>query len=423
MPSSRKREPRPSVAASRFTPRLRKLLAVALLAGSSAICARLVKTPPASLVSAGGARRPREFDGAIGPWGKLHYKRIWIEPPLEVLGADRAHGAPRWFFGGFTAERLTELMRSLGLAAPATAAVTDVSRWRATSDGIWVMPPLEVAESLTPETRTRLYEVLEPFPENRQHAPVALRPELLDEQLAAGRLATESEALVRRLLYPRHGWMMFADEFLALALIRDQEQRARLLDVLTATATYLVTVDLNADVDALTRYWSLGVRPDDRAALLRAAAQVPGGSTIELEDLLPAFARRLLYTYPNRALDPALDRRNCFWTSLNFFSDTPDDRLADLGAATRAMETDYELVKEPAYGDLLVLVDARNTPVHAAVYLADDLVFTKNGGAQLHPWLYMKIPDLLDRYALFAHDSGGVKATYRRRRPPSTPQP
>jgi hypothetical protein len=404
-------------------PRLRVALGLMLVAAGGAVGVHSVRA--SRLPALGAAHRPRTFDGAAGPWGKLHYKRIWIEPPPDVLAADRDRGAPRWFFGGFSAERLTDLFSSLGLDAPTFAAFTDQRRWRASPSGIWVLPPVEAAAALAPATRARLYEALAPFPENRQHAPIPLQADLIDEQLEAGRLPGDSAALIRRLLYPRDKWLLFADEFLALSVLHDHRQRTQVLETLVANPTYLVTLDLDAatDVEALGRYWSLGTRPDDRASLLRAAADLPGGSTIPMGDLLPPFARRLLYTYPNRAVDPALDRRNCFWTALNFFSDVADDSLADLGPATTRMHEAYTPVTSPSFGDLVVLIDPSGTPMHAAVYLADDLVFTKNGGGQFHPWIYMKTPDLLDRYNLLAQPSGSVKPIYLRRRAEAGPPP
>ena len=396
--------------------RSRTLLALLLVLVSGVLGAHFVPAARGRSLAGGPARRPRAFDGAVGPWGKLHYKRIWIEPPPQVLGADRDRGGPRWFFRGFTPERLHGLFGSLPLPAQALTDLTLGTRWRETPEGVWVMPPPDVAASLAPEARVRIYDVLAPFPENRQHAPIPLDADLFDEQLEASHLTAESAALLRRLVYPKERWLLFADELLALSLLRDPGQRTHFLGALSANPTYLVTLDLDAgaDVDALTRYWALGNRPDDRGSLLRAAADLPGGSTIALEDLLPPFARRLLYTYPNRALDPALDRRNCFWTALNFFSDAPEDRLAELGAATERMHTEYTPVSDPTFGDLVVVLDERGLPLHAAVYLADQLVFTKNGGGQFHPWIYMTLPDLVDRYKLLAPANGSVREIYLR---------
>ena len=50
------------------------------------------------------------------------------------------------------------------------------------------------------------------------------------------------------------------------------------------------------------------------------------------------------------------------------------------------------------YGDILLLMNDRNEIKHSAVYLADDLVFTKNGNNYRQPWMLMHIPDLLATY-------------------------
>jgi hypothetical protein len=49
-------------------------------------------------------------------------------------------------------------------------------------------------------------------------------------------------------------------------------------------------------------------------------------------------------------------------------------------------------------GDILLLLNSRNEVKHSAVYLADDLVFTKNGNNYRQPWMIMHIPDLLATY-------------------------
>jgi len=361
--------------------------------------------------------RPREFDGAAGPWGKLHYKRIWLQPPEEVLGANSDRGETRWFFGGFTPDRLVALFHSIPMPAQTVAALTETSRWRLAEGGIWVMPPLEAAASLEPQARARLYDALAPFPENGQHKPVPFQADLLDERLEAGHLSPNASALLRRLLYPRDPWLLFADEFLALSLLPDRAQRARFLDVLVANPTYLVTLEVNgrSDLDGLIQYWALGTRPDGRAALLRAAAAVPQGSSIELAMLLPPLVRRLLYTYPNRAVDPGVDRHNCYWTALNFFSDAPEDRFGDVEPTLAWLRAEYDEVNQPTYGDVVLLLDAEDAAIHAAVYLADRLVFTKNGGNQFQPWMYMTVEDMLAMYSL-TPSPGRARPVYLRRR-------
>ena len=85
---------------------------------------------------------------------------------------------------------------------------------------------------------------------------------------------------------------------------------------------------------------------------------------------------------------------------MNFFNEKPDIRLSNFDYARQVLSTAYyETHEERSYGDLIVLLDANQTTVHACVYIADDVVFTRNGADYLQPWVLMKMPDVLAHYA------------------------
>jgi hypothetical protein len=50
------------------------------------------------------------------------------------------------------------------------------------------------------------------------------------------------------------------------------------------------------------------------------------------------------------------------------------------------------------YGDLIFLLNKRGDAIHSAVYLADDIVFTKNGNNSAQPWMLMHLKDLVAEY-------------------------
>jgi hypothetical protein len=54
--------------------------------------------------------------------------------------------------------------------------------------------------------------------------------------------------------------------------------------------------------------------------------------------------------------------------------------------------------------------------VHSAIYLADDLVFTKNGFGFAEPWLYMELGSMADLYSLMLGKRGSIKILLYRRR-------
>ena len=63
-------------------------------------------------------------------------------------------------------------------------------------------------------------------------------------------------------------------------------------------------------------------------------------------------------------------------------------------------------------GDVLVFLNPEGGAIHSCVYLADDLVYTKNGENGLSPWVIMRVGDLTDIYLR----GPGYRAQYYRRK-------
>jgi hypothetical protein len=156
----------------------------------------------------------------------------------------------------------------------------------------------------------------------------------------------------------------------------------------------------DTDIDKLAGYWSNipNVRFVDIRPLLEALKALPEGGNLSLFYLLPKFARDRLYTYPlpSHPGDPVQD---CHWTTFNFSNDTPDNRFNDPNFAVQYISQNYYHISAPSlYGDILLLMTDKSEIKYSAVYLADDLVFTKNGNNYRQPWMIMRIPDLLATY-------------------------
>jgi len=84
---------------------------------------------------------------------------------------------------------------------------------------------------------------------------------------------------------------------------------------------------------------------------------------------------------------------------LNFFSKQPDDRFCNPAEVLRALTHDYYRVySNPLLGDVVEFVDETGNARHAAVYIADDFVFTKNGVSSSRPWMLMRLGELKSYY-------------------------
>ena len=121
---------------------------------------------------------------------------------------------------------------------------------------------------------------------------------------------------------------------------------------------------------------------------------------MNIAQLLPPFAQSRLYTFSPPTTNAPTSGPDCFWTAMNFFKLQPDPGLSNFQYALDVLNRDYSDASGPRrFGDLLMLLDERRQTIHACVYVADDVVFTKNGADYLQPWTLMKIPDMLAHYA------------------------
>jgi hypothetical protein len=105
---------------------------------------------------------------------------------------------------------------------------------------------------------------------------------------------------------------------------------------------------------------------------------------------------------------------DCHWTSLNYLNYEPHGYLLDSRLATSKVLEDYQAVPPPYnYGDVLfILDDATGDAFHSCVFLAEDLVFTKNGRNQMAPWIISTLDDISRIYLSSRH--GHIQG-YRRR--------
>jgi hypothetical protein len=54
------------------------------------------------------------------------------------------------------------------------------------------------------------------------------------------------------------------------------------------------------------------------------------------------------------------------------------------------------------FGDVLFFMDGNTgNAIHSCVYLADDIVYTKNGRSPTQPWVIMKLDDVVSFYAMY----------------------
>jgi hypothetical protein len=326
-----------------------------------------------------GEHAPPRLTAEEGPpsWGHLEATEFLVEPPHGYAPAENcAVTQPAWLFPAYTPQRLAALLDQARLD-PSTRAAFD-ERTRCYVDGCRVIPTFALIERLSPPARGVIYAALAAFEENTmQRRPFRL-PAHVEPWSARAGLSETARALLEALTYPRGDERAFSDLPLLCARLTSEAERIRLIEVLTSRVAVRarLRVSPGADVAALARYWH------------QPLSAAPGGDAlIDVVELLPPFARARVYTYP--PLAGAESIHNCFWTALHFFDDgPPDPTLIDTPDMVRLLARDYvDVTSAPRLlGDVASLWAPHGALVHTASFVADDLVFTKNGNAPLRPW-------------------------------------
>lgn len=351
------------------------------------------------------------------PWGDLATLDVEIQQPEEYVSFDTtADQASTWVFTGQSIGQVKEALKGSGLTDAQVASALADGRVINKPDAVIVKPDESLLFSLSPEVRRELYILLGRYPENKfMNSPYHL-PGSFSEMARRSGVSPEVIAMVEKLTYQNCGIRFFSDPEVVLSKIKSKDEQLHLLKALTYQTAVLARLHLDAqsDLDKIVGYWGSvpGVREKDIRPLLESVSRTNGGGTVSLLYLLPKFARERLYTFPmpTQAGDTKMD---CHWTALNFLNETPDDRLQDSTYASQYIKDNfYQIGKPSKCGDVMFVLDSAGGVIHSAVYIADDIVFTKNGVNYAQPWILMRMQNLLDVYT---RDAAPKVLYYRRK--------
>ena len=346
-------------------------------------------------VGAAGANAPG--DAVPKPWGNLEITPMVLDRPDALLDA-KTDPAPaiRWCFPGRSPAQIAELIGSCDLNDAQKSSLLETNRWQHGTNGWRLSPAIEVVREMSESAREKIYSVLALCPENPQCFPFTCREDRFDELFEGCELSPEKVAMARRLCYRKRGLLYFADAQLFELLSSSNETRClfkTLLRVPTMLVKLRVTPD--SDIHSLVQYWDAGGRAKDLGPLLQALARVPGGGSLNVSYFLPPVPSLHLYTYPHPTNGLPLD---CFWTSFNFFEERPGYRLGDKEYADWLLHSEYVRVDgEKRFGDVLLLTES-GLALHACVYIAGDVYYTKNGTDPYQPWVLMRMKDMQSQY-------------------------
>lgn len=354
--------------------------------------------------------RPKNVDtAALPPWGRLEATPLRLPKPPVYLPDPTVPVAPTvWHFPSWNRIRALAFLKECQLTRDQLSSLEGPSCWFEGSDGTSLTPPIDVVLSLGRPVRERLYAHLARSEENVYHRhPFRIRLSEGDDWFKGLGLPERQAELARNLTYRQGQALCFADVAAAQRAL-SRTEFAHLLGALYSSDTLMLRLRIQPgdEIDTLVDYWSQGGRRPSVKPLLASLARQQGGE-IDVVELLPPLPRTWLYTYPS-ASDSPQPESDCFSTSLNFFRDVPEKGFLQPSLRNEEFRQHYELVpKAERLGDVIVFADASRITRHACVFVAEDIVFTKNGARNSHPWVFMRLDLVRELY-----DMDGTNGVY-----------
>lgn len=356
---------------------------------------------------------PRPPSGA-GMWpGELERVRIELSPPSDFIRPESClTDIEPWVLPGYRREDVAQLMRDNLMPLDLQRMLLAATECTA-GEGCVVRPPADGVLALEPLTRRALYRLLGDLPGNEtKRMPFRFRTSEWSAFAGQDGLSPSTLDLIRRLTATEGDWVLFWDSG-ALCQRMNDEDKVKFIRIATRAESYLVKLVLRSDTDTepIVRYWTGRPRQKSLQTLLESARPAGEGVTrLDIVHLLSPFLRALAYIYPSPG-DPDYD---CHWTTFNFFEDPPDDRFLEPRAVQEEFSRRFVPIRRESarYGDVVALMDETGVINHTAIFLAEDLVFSKNGNSLYSPWVVTTTDFLLRLY----RDTAGSHPEFFRRR-------
>jgi hypothetical protein len=311
--------------------------------------------------------------------------------------ADAIQGATLWYIDDQSLSKALKKLEKAGIDINQIQIETNTP-----SSTLQVFRPSEkLIQSMLPSTRKKLRDLLKKQPKNVYFTyPVIIETNHPKTWFLQAGLLPETVDLITSLCYQEGELTLFSDVTYVFSKIKSPEEQERFLGATTRTRALAVRLRITEQTDLLTLkdYWTLNNRRKEILPILQAITETPMVETLDITHLLPPSARLRLYTFPLSSSDS----ENCHSTCMEFNG----VQLIGVTPKTADWESIFNSVTIPATGDLqlgdiIVLKDKRDEyPIHSAVYIAADIVFTKNGVSPNCPWVLMLWQDVVDLYEL-----------------------
>jgi hypothetical protein len=353
------------------------------------------------------------------PWGKLAKHQIFLEAPERLVTMfPTPSSTTNWVLAEKDLPKLVELLQKSMLPESIWQPMLGPDRMLKLPDGVALYPAPELLAKMTEADRSAIYTLLAHTPGNEYIQQPLVITTSLDRWVHGTELPAPMQKIVRQMAWTDGHNRYFSDLSSLVASAANRNEITLAMKHMTRTESLLVELEISSEsnMSSIQAYWKAGRDRTDAGAILASLVPDEKGniSRISISHLLPPHVRRLLYAYPEMSQGVIGRFPDCHWTSLNFWEASPQEYFIDTTAAGRELANNYDLVTdELRLGDVLLFRNG-DAGLHSCVYIAANVVFSKNGGNVAHPWVLCEIEDLFSHY----HDIPDLKIDVLRRKMP-----
>lgn len=356
-----------------------------------------------------------------GPWGTLEYYKVRLSCPPQYLSLVPVPSAQtEWIFPYETEEELLQALAEDGMSFEEIAYLLKDRHLIITEEFMRIFPSPEVITGMPAALRSKFYRILARFPQNTfHHRPAFLNTANVSLYFKDSDLSVTILQKIALLAYPSpsgHGFFLSDIPYL-LKEADGSEAERRILNALLRVPALMVRLNLSKveSVEGVSNYWKSRFRNKQIAPLFDSIMANPHIQRIDIGHLLPPTARQNLNSFPGMGEGLSGSSPDWFWTCYNFFRFTPVNVYANLEGRDELLAKEFSRGTAPyEFGDMLLLKSQGRT-IHGCIYIAEDIVYTKNGAGLLVPTILMKLQDMVSYHDL----EGDIALEIYRKTPPN----
>lgn len=336
-----------------------------------------------------------------GPWGELLYYEVVIRPPTSNLWPGLYEERSLWSFPNLGKVEVKELFDELDFSTELKTLIHNEGKWSTQGTNLELEVNDAIVEQMTAAERLSLnlwweknhYDFFQRMVTNfddKNFTAISqeLSPEMLDH--------------LRSVCFLRGNVLSTFDRPYLLRKLSTPEEKRELMRALFTTHSLIGRVKINpgTDIEPIIAYWEAGGRNPGVRSVIEGMRSTEGVDHVDILHLLPPLPRKYMNSFATIQDSGPANAPDCFWTAIQFFRPQSSYRTFDPLPVEHFIIDDFDEVPEPTqFGDLVCLFDKDSRDfIHSYIYVTDNLVFTKNGGSFIRPWVISTMDRMMAIY-------------------------